>query len=147
MMNDQATRAAIVAEAVSWERTPYHAHAKVKGVGVDCAMFPAAVYEAVGLAPPINPQYTQDWMMHRDEELFLGFVTPYAHEITRADVLPGDFVIWKFGRTFSHSAIVIDMPEVIHAAIQGASVFRTNMDQDSDLAGRKCRFFSVIGAS
>jgi cell wall-associated NlpC family hydrolase len=142
--NEDSLRASIVAEALSWEGTAYHPGARIKGVGCDCAQLPAATYIALGLIPDINPQYTQDWMMHRDEEKFLSFVTPYAREITRDEAGPGDFVIWKFGRTFSHSAIVIDLPEVIHAAIKGASVFRTNMDQDSDLAGRECKFFTVI---
>ena len=137
-------RAAIVQEALSWERTPYHPHARLKGIGVDCAMFPAAVYEAVGMAPHIAPSYTPDWMLHRDEEMFLSFVTPNAREIERGEAGPGDFVIWKFGRTFSHSAIIIDMPTVIHAAIRGAAVIRANMDEDVDLLNRPARFFTVL---
>ena len=144
-MTENETREAILAEALSWESTPYHPHARIKGVGVDCAMLPAAVYEAVGLIPHIEPSYTPDWMLHRDEEMFLGFVTPHAREITREEAAPGDMVIWKFGRTYSHSAIILDMPTVLHAAIRGKAVIRADMDQDSELAGRPARFFTVIG--
>jgi cell wall-associated NlpC family hydrolase len=145
-MTEAETRAAIVAEALSWERTPYMSHARLKGVGVDCAMLPAAVYEAVGIIPQLNPTYTADWMMHRDEEQFLGFVLPHAHEIPECELQPGDLVIWKFGRTFSHSAIVIDYPTVLHAVIRGGAVIRADMTQDVDLIDRPRKCFSVFAA-
>ena len=143
-MTEAETRAAIVAEALGWEGTPYHPNAMVKGIGVDCAMFPNACYSALGLAPRQAISYTPDWMMHRDEEVFLSFVTPHAREIERDEAGPGDFVIWRFGRTYSHSAIIVDLPEVIHAVIKGGAVIRADMDTDVDLKDRPCRFFSVI---
>ena len=139
------TRAEVVREALSWERTPYHHRARLKGVGVDCAMFPAAVYEACGMIPHVAPDYSPQWMLHRDEEQFLGWVTPYAREIDRAAVGPGDFAIWRFGRTYSHGAIVIDMPEIIHAVIAGGAVVRGNADRDEELASRPVRFFTLFG--
>ncbi|HYL49488.1 MAG TPA: hypothetical protein VET84_09005 [Stellaceae bacterium] len=30
-------------------------------------------------------------------------------------ILPGDIALWRFGRCFSHGAIVIEWPVVIHA--------------------------------
>lgn len=138
------TRADVVAEALSWERTPYHSRARIKGVGVDCAQFPAAVYHAVGLIPDLRPEYSPQWMLHRDEEQFLSWVTPYAREIGRDALGPGDFVIWKFGRTFSHGGIVIDPPDIIHAVIAGGAVVRGNMDRDGELQ-RPARFFTLFG--
>lgn len=134
----------IVAEALTWEGTPYHQHGRVKGVGVDCAMLPACVYEAVGLAPYVNPKYTHDWMMHQDSERYLEFVLPYAREITRAQALPGDLILWRFGRTFSHSAIILKMPMALHAVLIGGAVVRVNVDQDTDLNSRPSRFFTVV---
>jgi len=139
------SREAVVAEAMTWEGTPYHSGASIKGVGVDCAMFPAAVYHAVGLTPKIEPKYSPDWMMHRDEETFLAWVTPYAREITRDALGPGDFVIWKFGRTYSHGAIVIAPPIVLHAVQEGRAVIRGNMDRDEDLRSRSARYFTLWG--
>jgi cell wall-associated NlpC family hydrolase len=144
-MNEAAARAAIVAEALTWEGTPYHPHARVKGVGCDCAQLPAAVYEAVGLIEPVNPTYTSDWMLHRDEEKFLGFVLPQARQIKFKDVQPGDLILWRFGRTFSHAAIVLDMPEVLHAALKGGAVIRADVTRESDLRDRECRYFSIFG--
>jgi len=145
-MNDleRIKRAEIVAEALSWETTAYHSHASIKGVGTDCAMFPAACYHAVGLVPELKPQYSSEWMLHRDEEKYLEWVTPYAREITREQLAPGDFCIWKFGRVYSHGAIVIEPPEVIHALIR-CGVVRGNIDRDEDLRSRPVRFFTLFG--
>lgn len=146
MRNEGADkRARVVAEALSWENTKYHHRARVKGVGVDCAQFPAAVYEAVGLIPHLDPDYSPQWMMHRDEEQFLGWVSRFAREIEREEVGPGDFAIWRFGRCYSHGAVVLDPPEVIHAVILGGGVVRGNMDRDSDLASRPVKFFTLFG--
>lgn len=144
-MNEAQQRAAVVAEALTWEATPYQSHARIKGVGVDCANLPAAVFEAVGLIEAVHPSYSIDWMMHRDEEKFLSFVLPQAREIELAEVLPGDLIIWRYGRTFSHSAIVLDMPEVLHAANKGGAVIRADVTRESDFIGRECRYFSVFG--
>jgi cell wall-associated NlpC family hydrolase len=143
---EAAARAAIVTEAISWERTPYHPHARLKGIGVDCAQFPAAVYEAAGLVPHLAPEYSAQWMLHRDEEHFLAWVTPHATEISRGQLGPGDFVIWKFGRVFSHGAIVIEPPEVIHAVIRGNAVIRANIDRDEDLRSLPVKYFSLFGS-
>lgn len=144
-MTEAEARAAVVAEALTWERTPYHARAKIRGVGVDCAMFPAAVYAACSLIPALDPDYSPQWMLHRDEEVFLSFVTPHAREIDRRELGAGDFAIWRFGRTYSHGAIVLDSPEVIHAVIRGGGVIRGNIDRDVELVSRPVRFFSLWG--
>ena len=142
---ETSKRAAIVTEALSWERTPYHSNARLKGIGVDCAQFPAAVFEAVGLVPHLAPEYSPQWMLHRDEEQFLGWVRDYAVEIEHEQVGPGDFAIWKFGRCYSHGAIVIDLPEVIHAVIIGGGVIRANIDRDEELRSRPVKFFTLFG--
>lgn len=145
-MTEEDARTAIVAEALTWEGTPYHRRARIKGVGVDCAMFPAEVYQAVGLIPRLDPAYTSDFYLHRDEELYLEWVRPHAREIDRSAVEPGDFAIWRFGRTFSHGAIVLDPPIVMHAVIVGGAVIRGDMDRDEDLRRRPVLFFSLFGA-
>lgn len=137
------SRESVVVEAIRWEGTPYHAHARVLGAGVDCANLPAAVYEKCGLMPHIKPRYSRQWHMHRDEELYLQWVTPYATEIEEESLGPGDFVIWKFGRTYSHGAIVIDPPVVIHAVLIGGGVVRADMHRDLELSSRPRRCFTM----
>lgn len=145
MASEVETRTAIVAEALSWLSTPYHHHGRIKGVGVDCAMLPAECYRNVGLIPHLEPEYSPQWMLHRDEEKYLEWVRPYAREITREQAEPGDLAMWKFGRTYSHSAIVIDPPTIIHAVQRCRSVVLGNMDQDADLIGRPVLYFSLFG--
>lgn len=137
-------REEVVREALSWELTPYHPRGRLKGIGVDCAMFPHAVYASVGAMSDEPPDYSSQWMLHRDEEIYLEWVRRFAREIDRAAVAPGDFAIWKFGRVYSHGAIVIDAPEVIHAVIAGGGVMRGNMDRDEDLRSRPVKFFTLF---
>jgi hypothetical protein len=144
-VTDDKKRKEIVTEAISWEGTPYVPHARIKGIGVDCAMLPSAVYNAVGLIPDIRPEYTQDWMLHRDEEMFLSYIVPHARRIDRSEALPGDLILWRFGRTYSHSAIILDLPSVLHAVIKGGAVVRGDLSRDSDLVDRPCIFFSLFG--
>ena len=48
-MSEIEGRAAVVREALTWQRTPYQNGQRVKQAGVDCLMIIVAVYEAVGL--------------------------------------------------------------------------------------------------
>lgn len=135
-------RQRIVAEAESWLGTPYHHAAMVKGAGTDCGMMLVAVYHACGLIPAIDPRpYPQDWHLHRDDERYLGWVRRYGRETDRP--LAGDLAVFRFGRTFSHGGILTGTGEIIHAYV-GRGVVRDRLDC-ADLAGRKVRFFSLIG--
>ena len=104
-------------EARSWLRTPYHDHGRVKGAGADCALFPLEVYKTVlGIAAPPIPRYQMQWHLHRSEEMYLGYVRALgALEIPQEQAQPGDFVLWRIGRVYSHGAILVDWPRVIHA--------------------------------
>lgn len=139
-------RSAVVAEARTWLGTPYHSHARLKGVGVDCANLPAAVYEAVGLTPHIRPAYSDQWFLHHDAELYLAQVIPFARrEITVDEIGPGDLGVWRYGRTYSHGAIILDRPLVIHATLPGGGVHLGDLDRDEDLRSRPRRFFTLWG--
>ena len=84
-MNETDARAAVVAEARSWIGTPYHHCADVKGRrgGVDCAMLIVRVYCDLGMVETFDPRpYPPDWMMHRDEERYLGFLMARARAVT-----------------------------------------------------------------
>lgn len=66
MADTDTMRRAVVAEALTWLRTPYHHAARIKGVGVDCAQFLIAVYAATGLIDDFTPdRYPPDWHLHR----------------------------------------------------------------------------------
>lgn len=133
-------RQLVVAEAKSWLGTPYHPHGRLKGIGVDCAMLPAAVYHACGLVEHIDPgNYPVDWHLHRSEERYLSIVLQYAKEVD--SVQPGDLVLYKWGRCFAHGAIVIQWPTIIHAFIREGVVMADGMA--GRLKDRECKFFTV----
>jgi NlpC/P60 family putative phage cell wall peptidase len=117
MQNENEQRAAIVAEAQSWLRTPYHHLADLKGVGVDCAMLLVRVYQAAGFVPAdFDPRpYAPEWFLHRDEERYLAGMEKYSKRIDADLAKPGDILVYRFGRTASHGAIVVDDALVIHA--------------------------------
>jgi cell wall-associated NlpC family hydrolase len=144
MMSEGQMRRAIVAEALTWELTPYHPNARLKGVGVDCAQLPVGVYSACGCMPEINPTYSQQWMLHRDEEIYLDEIRRYSREIPVGKVRAGDLMVWKFGRTYSHSAIVIKPPIVLHAVMKGGAVLRADYTHDVELLDRPVLAFSVF---
>ncbi len=58
------------------------------------------------------PKYSHQWHLHRSEELYLNGLLGHTHEI-EGPPLPGDIVLWKFGRCYSHGAIVVEWPTII----------------------------------
>ena len=142
-MTELTERTAIVAEAMTWMHTPYHHRAKLKGVGADCAQFVLAVYQAVGLIAEFDTgEYPHDWHLHRDVERYLSQVEHFAGEISPADAQPGDVLLFKVGRTFSHGAIVTAYPQVIHASLAIGKVTLADADRDHDLISHPVRCFS-----
>lgn len=142
-MTTETARAAIVAEALTWLRTPYHKHGRVKGAGVDCSMLLAEVYEATGTIPHIAPTYAADWHLHHSRELYLEWLQQFGDEIP-GPPLPGDVAVWRFGRTYSHGAIVIDWPQIIHA-YRNRPVELADAEADEQLRTRLVKFYRLRG--
>ncbi len=106
---------AVLLEAHRWLNTPYVRQAAVLGAGVDCIMLLACVYYAAGIVPWIDPRpYPSDWMLHRSEERYLAGLEQHA-EAVDGGPQPADIVTFRFGRTYSHAAIVIAWPTIVHA--------------------------------
>lgn len=153
-------RQEVIRVAKEWLRTPYHHLGKVKGCGADCAMFPLAVYQECSVLPADfkPPEYSMQWHLHRSDELYLKAIEPFTREkvgtgfygssgrmvgfTTEVRPAPADFVVFKFGRTFSHGAIVVDWPVIIHSYIPHG-VQLGNALQDGELIGREMKFFEV----
>lgn len=139
-MNAAAQRAAVVAEALAWLHTPYHHHARIRGAGVDCAQLLVAVFGACGLIPAIETgQYPVDWHMHRSEEVFSRWLARYAAP-GGGQVAPGDVVLWKFGRTFSHGSIYVGDGAYCHAYL-GRGVILSGAAEEP-LDGRESQHWS-----
>lgn len=137
----------LVAAAERWLLTPYHHAGRVHLVGVDCVNLLCAVYEEAGLVAHIDlPHYPQDWMLHRGEERFMiGILEARLHEVQQP--LPGDVALFRFGRCFSHGAIVTQWPDLIHA-FAGLGVVRGNAGKHPllDAAGtpRLAKYYSLL---
>lgn len=111
---EQLEREKVIEVAKTWLGTGYHHMGRIKGAGADCLTLLAEVYFEAGLIPKIQiPYYPHDWHLHRSEEKYLKGLLNYTKEIEKPE--KGDIVLWKFGRCFSHGAIVIDWPQVIHS--------------------------------
>jgi len=146
-MTEAALRAAILAEARTWLGTPYHHAADVKGVGVDCAMLMVRVFCDLELVEPFDPRpYTRDWMLHRDEERYLGFLLARARDVAAPE--PGDVMLFRFGRCFSHGGIVTRAAPltVLHAFAPARRVIEEEVARSGELARRigSARFASYF---
>lgn len=123
-MTESEERQSVVTAALGWLGTPYRHMGRVKGPsgGVDCATLLAEVYAEAGVVDRVKIEpYPPDWHLHRSEERYVEIVSQYAREI-EGPPGPGDIVLWRFGRCFSHGAIVIAWPAIVHAYLGAACV-------------------------
>lgn len=138
-------RLKVVMESITWLGTPWHHKARVKGAGVDCGQILAATFEGAGIVGHVDPgDYPQDFMMHRDEERFRKTVEAYARPVQGAP-LPGDIVLYRFGRVASHAGIVVAWPRIIHAYFPSGAVVLDDAEANLDLAPRYLGAWSPWG--
>jgi NlpC/P60 family putative phage cell wall peptidase len=150
LVDEAAARARIVAAAREWRGTPYHHMADVKGVGCDCAMLLVRVFCDLGLVDPFDPRpYVKDWHLHRGEERYLAFLMARAHEAPAP--LPGDVILFKYGRCFSHGGIVTQAEPltIVHAFYPARMVIEEDIMRNAEMAERlpQAIFASYFGAN
>jgi cell wall-associated NlpC family hydrolase len=129
---EAAARAAFIAEALSWVGTPFQDCADVKGPNgaVDCAMLLVRAAVDTGRLPPFDPRpYSPRWHLHRSEEKFVDWIAGRlgAREVATPRV--GDVALWRFGRTFSHGAVLINSAEVVHAYYAAGMTLVSRLDE------------------
>jgi cell wall-associated NlpC family hydrolase len=144
-MSQAAQRAAVVAEARTWIRTPYHNCADVKGAGVDCGMLLVRVFVDTGLIPAFDPRpYPMDWHLHRNDERYLGFVFDRGCEIAAPQ--PGDVMVFRYGRSYAHGGIITKAEPltIVHAFHPAGMVIEEEVKHNGALSApaRAPRFFS-----
>lgn len=138
-------RRLLLARAAAWLGTPWQHNQCVRGAGVDCAQLVKAVYVEAGVVPDFDVDaYPMDFMLHQDaERLCASIEANGGRQVERA--APGDIVVWRFGRSFSHAGLVVEWPgRVIHAFRPWGGVVETPFDA-AQLAGRAVRFYSLWG--
>lgn len=149
-MSEIEQRESVIVEALTWLRTPHHNGAAIKGAGVDCGMFPWSVYHACGLMPeiPADLRYSPQFHLHKDEEWYLKLALANGKELPEGQ-LPkrGDFALYKVGRVFSHGAIVVDWPVIVHSYVRvGVTIDHGDqgwMAKTRDGKARTIKFFTL----
>lgn len=138
----------VAAEARSWLGTRYHPHARIKGVGVDCAQILVGVFHAAGLVPDLDlGDYSIQWHLHRTEEVYLQWLQASGAKRLPDGQAPqaGDVGVWRFGNTYSHGGIVVEggaVPLIVHAYIRRGVI--ASHTTDDPLAGRAHCYWSII---
>lgn len=128
------TREDIVNEATSWYETPYHHKARLKGVGVDCAMLVAGVAIQLNILPTdfVIPEYSVQWHLHNDEEKLLEILDGVncIKLANKEDAQLGDILTFQYGRVTSHLGILINDNQIIHARVDFGKVVINDLDED-----------------
>lgn len=139
-MDHAQARESVIEAARGWILTPFHMNACLKGAGVDCGRFIAAVYEEAGVLPHYEvEQIPGDWYQHTDDEWYIRTVLRVLREVDAPG--PGDTALFKIGRVYGHAALVTAWPEVIHVCRTGARVELADAAH-APLAKKPVRFFS-----
>lgn len=138
---EQRERRMVVTEALSWLGTPYHLNAKVKGAGVDCGTFLTSCFANVGLIEEVElGHFKPDFHLHRGIEVYAGWLRKYCRPVHGACPMPGDILLYRFGRILSHGALVIEWPQIIHAYVD-IGVVLADAERD-EIATRQEAVFS-----
>lgn len=130
-MTIEERRQAVVAEALSWEGTPFHVAscAKGSGGGVDCAGLVMATFAALGMVVPeplpnIDPRHAS----HNRRSLILEWLKGHpelcrdvSDQVTinerfgQKGILAGDVVCYRYGLCVHHCGIAISVVYTLQA--------------------------------
>lgn len=138
-------RAAVWAEALTWLQTPWQHRQCAKGAGVDCGRLLIACYAAAGVCADFAPErYPADWALNHDREWFLEIIGAHADEIAPDHAHKGDTVVFKYGRTFSHGAIIGEGTQMVHAyrTLASGAVVLGDFGREEEFRVADKRFFS-----
>jgi cell wall-associated NlpC family hydrolase len=115
-------RKSVVDEAITWMRTPYYHGNPVKGSGVSCSWFVAAVYNnALGIHLEV-PDHSEQWWLNNAKELYLeglnqqGFIQIKKEEVKDGDVAVSRFAPIGYCPVYNHSGIITKWPEILDVA-------------------------------
>lgn len=121
---EASTHYLLQAVARAWLGTPFHAHAQIRGAGVDCVHLCAGIYIECGVMEIFDPpRYTLDGGKHAPSSLVQSWLANSPHfnrqgPIGPAEMLPGDLLAFTFGAGRAwHVGMMLDPEkgEFIHA--------------------------------
>jgi len=116
-------------ELEEWLGTPYRHFCRVKGRGVDCALFLASVFVNLGIIKKLDYEYySKDWHNNSLKNIFL---INFKHNIRKnianglkvdrvetaiKPLLQGDWLMFTINsKHINHSAIYIGDGKIVHA--------------------------------
>lgn len=147
------TREQAVEVAKSWIGTPYRLRGRVKQGGCDCATLILEYFIEIGAVDEaMLPVYKGDWFLHSSDNRYLKSMlqssTKIAETICRPSIKAGkgDVLLsqhFKKLEVYTHAAIVIDFPRVVHAVTP--KVVAVSATQDRLLSFKKICVFSPWG--
>lgn len=140
-LSEMEQRAAVVAEARTWKGTPFHLNARVKGAGISCGGLIFCCFQSLGLIEDETlPLIKPDWHLHNREEKLEEWVKRYCVKVDRKP-LPGDIIMYQYGRVLSHMALVVDWPVIIHSTLENKGVLE-DPGTDVSLLARQRAIYS-----
>lgn len=107
----------IIAEALSWQGTPYLHQASCKEAGCDCLGLIRGVYRAFWGEPEIPPAYSPDWAEAGGKETLAMAARRHLLQQGRDELEPGNVVLfrWRANCPAKHAAIMLPDQKMIHA--------------------------------
>jgi len=148
-MTELDLRARIIDVARTWLNTPFIDCASLKGFGVDCAHFPAAVATEVGIFAGVEiPSYSPQIYLHKRpdgtwDDTYEKIILRYTREIREAEVKPGDIVLYQVAHSYTHGGIIESWPDKIIHPIRPHGVIYSSANEGF-VKYRKHRFFSIF---
>lgn len=117
---EHVQRITVIEEAISWLNTPFISEARVKGIGADCAEFPAGVFINAGLIAAFKVEHLPAmWHLHATEEEYIKRISVHLTEFD-GPPLPGDVALFHVKKAYAHSGIVVEWPNrIIHCLNRG----------------------------
>lgn len=113
-------RQAVLGQVNGWLGTPFVTRGAVRGAGVDCGSLLIVCYGAAGVpVPPLDGlgHFPLGWHQHATEERYLNILKQFSREVS--EPRPGDMALFKMGKVWAHSSIVIEWPVVAHTMWKG----------------------------
>jgi cell wall-associated NlpC family hydrolase len=99
------TRAQIVAAARSLIGTPYHAHGRKPGVGIDC---PGVPIVSCWIVRPQEWGTDVGWYGMQPDGSLMDRCDSYMTRVRKAEMRPGDMIVVRWGTRPHHMGVVGD---------------------------------------
>lgn len=141
-------REELVKEAMEWMNTPYRGWSRMKQFGADCIGFVAGVFVNTGhitdaeAEAAIPKSYSLQHGQHEATTEYVDGILKFMEEISESEVRPGDVVMFKIALAYSHSAVVVKWPLILHSMAHGG-VKLADAKKSPLLAGKPARFFTL----